>query len=86
MEGDPRGEGWLIDIVVGGLVGGIIGAVVAVNVVIFSGIDSGYESSIGDIFDYNGFVAVAVVIILSAGPVLGVALARRIRRKRSASH
>ncbi len=86
MEGEPRGHGWLIDIVVGGLVGGIIGAVVAVNVVIFSGIESGYESSIGDIFDYNAFVAALVIVILLAGPVLGVVLARRLRRNRSPSH
>lgn len=74
--------GWVVDVLLGVVIGGIVGAIVAVNVVIFSGIDSGYESSLADVFSYNPFVGVLVVAVLVAGPIVGVVVARRLRRNR----
>jgi hypothetical protein len=71
---------WLIDGLVGGALGLLVAGIVAVNVVIYSGIDAGYEAGIGEVFDYNPLVGVAVVAILVLGPVLGILLARARRR------
>ncbi len=67
--------------VAGGVVGAIVGAIVAVNVVIYAGPDTGYQSSIGDVFEHDVFVGFLTVTVLLAGPVTGVVIARR-RRKR----
>jgi hypothetical protein len=72
----------LVDIVVGGIVGGITGAIVAVNFVIYFGIDGGYEASVADVFRQNTFAGIVTVTILGFGPFCGVAIARRLRRKR----
>ena len=61
----------------GAIIGTAVGAVIAVNLVIFSGIDSGYESSITDVFAYNDFVGIIVVAVLAAGPIVGGLLAWR---------
>jgi multisubunit Na+/H+ antiporter MnhB subunit len=76
---EGRGRRWARD-AFGLLAGGVVGAVVAVNVVIYSGIDRGYEASPAEVFDQNALVGVVVVVVLLAGPALGVALARRISR------
>jgi hypothetical protein len=81
---EGRTRGWLADGVIGGIVGGVIGAIVAVNVVIYAGIEDGYEASIPDVFRESPLVGVVTVAILVAGPVLGVVVARRRRRARSA--
>lgn len=75
-------RGWLVDVLVGGIVGGVAGAIVAVNVVIFTGIDRGYEATIPEVFRENTLVGVVVIMILVTGPVLGVTIARRLRRRR----
>jgi len=67
----------LVTTLVGIVVGATVGGVIAVNLVIFSGIDSGYESSIGDVFAYNGVVGLIVVAVLVAGPFVGGLLAWR---------
>jgi hypothetical protein len=81
---DPPGafRGWLVDVLVGGIVGGAAGAIVSVNFVIFTGIDRGYEATIPEVFGENTLVGVVVVMILVTGPVLGVIIARRLRRRR----
>ena len=79
---EGRTRGWVLDIVVGLLAGGSVGAVVAVNVVIFAGTDRGYEASLADVFRQNALVGLLVVAVLFAGPVLGVMIARRVRRRR----
>lgn len=84
MSGNVRSRGWVVDLVVGGLVGGILGAIVAVNVVIFSGIERGYESGFSEIFDYHWLLGIVTVMVLAAGPVLGVMFARRWRKIRAA--
>lgn len=84
MSATAPSRGWLVDIIVGGLAGGILGAIVAVNVVIFSGIERGYESGLGEIFEYHWLLGIATVMILAAGPVLGVMFARRWRKIRAA--
>jgi len=61
-------------------VGSIVGAIVAVNIVIYAGPDSGYQSSIGDVFRHSAPVGVLAVAALVAGPVLGVMIARRSAR------
>lgn len=80
-----RKLGWLVDVLVGGIVGGVTGAIVAVNVVIFSGVDRGYEASLREVFGHSPFLGVVVVMVLAAGPVLGVLVARRQRGRRSHS-
>lgn len=79
----PGWVGWLIDILVGGVVGAIVGAIVAVNFVILTGVDQGYQASLGDVFDQSVVAGVVTLIILIAGPVLGVVIARRQRHRRS---
>jgi hypothetical protein len=78
----PAKNGWFADIVVGGIVGGVAGAIAAVNFVIYAGIDRGYEASIPDVFRENAVVGVITVAVLVAGPVVGVWIARRLRRRR----
>jgi hypothetical protein len=75
-----RRRGWLVDILLGGVIGGVVGAIVAVNVVIYSGIDRGYEATIPEVFRQNMLVGILTVAILVGAPVLGVAVARRVRR------
>lgn len=71
-----------MDLVLGGLVGGVVGAVAAVNLVIYSGIEGGYEATIPEVFRQSPVIGVVTVAILLAGPVLGIATARRARRMR----
>lgn len=78
-----RIRGWLVDVLAGGIVGGVTGAIVAVNVVIFSGVDRGYQASLREVFDHSPILGVVVVMVLAAGPVLGVLVARRQRGRRS---
>lgn len=73
---------WLLN-AVGGLAGGLLAAVVAVNLVIYSGIEQGYEASLTEVFDYSPFLGSVVVIVLIAGPVLGVLTMVRLRRSKS---
>ncbi len=72
-------RGWVLDVLLGGVPGGVLGAIVAVNIVIFSGIDRGYEASIPEVFRENVVVGTVVVLVLLAGPVLGVWAVRRLR-------
>ena len=76
-------RGWLLDLLVGGLTGGVIGVIAAVNFVIFTGIEQGYESSLVEVFEYSLIAGIVTVTILLAGPVLGVLVARRLRRNRA---
>lgn len=75
-------HGRIADLVFGAVIGGMTGVVVAVNVVIFSGIDSGYESTIPEMFRFSPLLGIVVVAILAAGPIVGVIVARRTRRRR----
>lgn len=81
MRAADHAWGWVVDVVVGGLVGALIGAIVAVNIVIYAGPDDGYESSLGAIFDDNVLVGGLTVAVLMSGPVIGVAVVRRLRRR-----
>lgn len=74
-------NGWVPDIVLGVLAGGVVGTIVAVNFIITIGI--GYDVSIPDIFRENVLAGIATIVILIGGPVVGVALMRRQRRKRA---
>lgn len=78
-------KGWLVDLTVGGLVGGLVGAVAAVNFVIYTGIEQGYQASLVEVFQYSLIAGIVTVMILIAGPVLGVLTARRLRRNRAKS-
>ena len=78
-------KGWLVDVAVGGLVGGLVGAVAAVNFVIYTGIEQGYEASLVEVFQHSLIAGIVTVMILIAGPVLGVLTARRLRTKRGRS-
>ncbi|HSJ83150.1 MAG TPA: hypothetical protein VLA91_04965 [Acidimicrobiia bacterium] len=78
-------KGWLGDLTVGGLVGGLVGAIAAVNFVIYTGIEQGYEASLAEVFQHNLIAGIVTVMILIAGPVLGVLTARRLRRRRAMS-
>ncbi len=72
----------LVTTFVGIVIGAAAGGVIAVNLVIFSGIDSGYESSIVDVFTYNRVVGLIVVCVLVAGPIVGGLLAWRWNARR----
>jgi uncharacterized membrane protein len=73
----------MIDALAGGIAGGVVGAIVAVNFVICVGIKDGYEASISDVFRQNMFAGIVTVVVLVAGPVFGIVVARRLRRKRT---
>lgn len=77
----PSTRALVLDVVWGVVLGGIAGAIVAVNVVIFSGIEGGYEASIPEVFRQSPVIGVVAVVVLAAGPIAGVVLARR-RRSR----
>jgi hypothetical protein len=81
----PAKSGWFVDIVAGGIFGGIAGAIVAVNFVIYSGIERGYEATIPEVFRESVVAGVITVAVLLAGPVVGVWIARRLRRRRNAN-
>lgn len=84
--GDRAEQGrkaWMLDILIGGISGGLIGAVVAVNVVIYAGIERGYEATIPEVFRESVLVGSVVVAILVGGPLVGVWIARRLRRQRT---
>lgn len=76
-------KGWVTDVLIGGIVGGVVGAVVAVNVVIYSGVERGYEASIPEVFRESALAGSVVVAILLAGPLVGIWIARRLRRQRT---
>ena len=82
---ESRKRAWLADIAMGGVIGGIIGAIVAVNFVIYVGIEGGYEATIPDVFRQNVIAGAITVVILVGGPLVGVLIARRLRRRRSGS-
>jgi hypothetical protein len=77
-------RGWVIDLLIGGCVGLVVGWIVALNVMIYSGTERGYETSLAAVFDQQPIVGFAVVILVAAGPIIGVALARRMRSRRMA--
>jgi hypothetical protein len=79
----PAKSGWFVDIVAGGIVGGVAGAIVAVNFVIYAGIERGYEATIPELFRQSVVAGVITVAVLVAGPVVGVWIARRLRRRRN---
>jgi hypothetical protein len=70
-----------MDIIIGGIGGGLVGGIAAVNLVIFTGIEPGYEASIPEVFRQNLFIGLLTVLLLGGGPLLGVIVARRVRRQ-----
>jgi hypothetical protein len=82
---DVKWRQWLIDLVAGGVIGGIVGLIVALNVAIFLGVEGGYEAGVGEIFDHSMLAGILWLAALVAGPVAGVAVARRQRQKREAA-
>jgi hypothetical protein len=80
-EGVSTSRDWAVDLLVGGLAGGLVGAVVAVNIMIYFGTDDGYEATLSEVIQQNALTGIAMLIALVAGPVLGVFIARRRRRK-----
>ena len=69
------------DTVIGAILGLVAGAIIAINLIITAGVERGYEASLSEVFEENALVAVAAVAILVVGPVVGVIIARRIRRR-----
>lgn len=67
----------------GGTIGGIAGAIAAVNLVIFAGVEGGYEATIPEVFRESTSLGVLTIALLAAGPILGVVIARAIRRQRA---
>jgi len=67
--------------VIGAILGLVVGAIIAVNLIIIAGVERGYEASLIEVFEENALVAMSAVVILVAGPVVGVIVARRIRRR-----
>lgn len=58
--------------VIGAIRGLVVGAIIAINLVITAGVGRGYEASLIEVFEENALVA---------GPVVGLIVARRIRRR-----
>lgn len=77
---------WLVDIGVGGLVGGLVALIGAWNLMIYLGVEDGYEASLGEAFQHSPIVGTVVAAVLVAGPVTGISIARRQRRKREVSN
>ena len=75
-------RGWAVDLLAGGLAGLAVAWIVAVNIVIFSGVDRGYQSSVDEVFRHSTLLGVTVVGLIVLGPVCGVSLLRRRRRRR----
>ncbi|HEX6220142.1 MAG TPA: hypothetical protein VF115_03520 [Acidimicrobiia bacterium] len=78
----PKWRPWLIDVVAGGLIGGFVGLIAAWNLMIYLGVESGYEASLGEVFGHSLLAGILVTAALVAGPVAGIWVARRQRRKR----
>lgn len=83
VETPTKRREWLTDVVVGGLIGGLVGVVTAWNLMIYLGLDRGYETSLLDAFDHSLMVGVPVIAALVGGPVVGIGVARRQRKRRS---
>ena len=66
---------------IGAILGFAVGAIIAVNVVITAGVDQGYQASLPEIFDESLILGIVIVVILAAGPVLGVIIAHRLQRR-----
>jgi hypothetical protein len=64
-------------VVFGFVIGLVLGAIASVNVVIFSGIEDGYEAWPFEVFEENALVGVIAIVVLVAGPVIGVIIALR---------
>ncbi|MEX0698906.1 MAG: hypothetical protein WEE53_04395 [Acidimicrobiia bacterium] len=71
---------WIIDLVLGVIIGGLVGAIVAVNFIITLGI--GYDVSLPEVFRENTLVGIVTTAFLVCGPIAGVALMRKRRRRR----
>jgi len=78
-------SGWLVDVLVGGAAGGLVAVVVALNLMIYLGPESGYETSLGELFAQSLPAGILVIVVLVAGPVLGVVSARGWRRSHQRS-
>ena len=84
LSQEPKSKsGWLVDVLAGGFIGGIVGGIAAINLVIFAGIEPGYEATLPEVFSQSWVVGIVTVVVLMAGPIVGVIVARRIRRRRS---
>lgn len=70
-----------IALLIGAALGAVIGAIIAVNLLIFSGIEGGYEASLSDAFDQRPWVAITIVVVLTAAPAVGAVAALRLRRR-----
>lgn len=73
---------WLVDGLVGVVVGGVVGAIVAVNLLTTVGI--GYDVTPAQVVREHLFVGSVTLGILISGPIVGVVVMRRLRRKRPA--
>ena len=63
----------------GAVVGLVAGLIVSINVVIFGGIEAGYEATPTEVFEENVVVGVVALLVLVAGPIIGVIVALRER-------
>lgn len=70
-----------MDLAVGGIGGVLVAVIVAVNFVIFIGVERGYESSLAEVFEHSLVAGIVTVMILVAGPIVGVLAARRRRAR-----
>jgi len=75
----------VVDLLAGGLAGFAIAWIVAVNMVIFAGVDRGYQASVDEVLRHSTLLGVAVIGVILLGPIFGVGLLRRRRRRREGS-
>ena len=63
----------------------IVAAIVAVNLVILSGIDTGYETTIPELFRENVILGIVTVAILIGGPIAGALYGNSFWQRRHSS-
>lgn len=73
-----------MDVFAGGVIGEIAAVITTWNLAILIGVEGGYEAGIGDVFGHSTLAGILVIAIWIAGPIVGVVLARRVRRNRAA--
>jgi hypothetical protein len=71
----------IIRSVFGAGVGLVAGLIASINVVIFGGIDAGYEATPIEVFEENVLVGMIALLVLVAGPIVGITVALRERHR-----
>lgn len=69
--------------VVAALVGFVVAVIIILNLHILVGLEDGYAASPADVFEWSVLLGAVDIALLVAGPVLGIVVASRLRRRDS---